>query len=80
MEGIIISDYDDKKFCKLLVVGADGSREIYEASANGFVKVLEFAAPSQANHTHSNTGVTGTYKIGTHDFRYVNGVLVEVTN
>jgi len=69
MEGIIISDYIDKKFCKLLVINADGSRSLYEPSGNDFVKVQDFPAPLSADNDINFTGkvtVNGKLYSGEH--------------
>lgn len=75
MEGIIIDDYKDKKACKLLVINPDGSREIYEPSANDFVKTTDFPAPATADHAH--VGYSGEIKQGNNVMVFENGLLVK---
>jgi hypothetical protein len=77
MEGIIIADYDDKKFCKLVVIKTDGSREIYESSVAGFVKTMDLPAPAAADHAHSTEGHTGEIKHGNDVMTFENGLLVK---
>ncbi len=56
MEGIIESEYQDKKKCNLLKLKPDGSVEHYEPSAGGFVLVGTDPAPAAASHEHPTMG------------------------
>jgi hypothetical protein len=78
MEGIILDEYTDKKQCKLLVINPDGSRELYEPSASGFVKVQDIPAPATADHKHSNISVK--FETGEGVMIFENGILVKVDN
>jgi hypothetical protein len=73
MEGIIIDDYIDKKKCKLLVIKDDGSRELYEPSASGFVKIKDYPAPMIAV-----TGLSTKITVEKSVLTFINGVLTKV--
>jgi len=70
MEGIILDDYNDKKFCKLIALSEDGSMSLYEPSASGFVKVRDIPAlPAEISSDVSFTGkvvVNGKLYSGEH--------------
>lgn len=90
MEGIILHEYTDKKYCRLLVINEDGSREIFAPSSSGFTKVQDIPAPpSLADvssaivahaalpnaHHPANVGITGSKTIGGFKFTFTNGLL-----
>lgn len=70
MEGIIVDEYTDKKKCKLLVINEDGSRELYEPSPTGFVKIADFP---------NTTGYTGKIKLEEESLTFKNGLLIKVS-